>query len=123
MAPTRAGDRFVTIFLLAFGLIYLIGGAGGYLDLPTTLNTVFARFGVGDYTPTPATPVFGVAFLVSQSVIWLASAIWSYRRLSQGRQSWWVPVIGAAVTFLVTAILFAVLVSTDPAFVAYLSTV
>lgn len=111
----------VTVALLALGLVYLIGGAGGYLDLPTTLDTVYAQFGIGTYTPTAATPAFGIAFVVSQSVVWVAVAVWSYRRLSRGRRSWWVPVLGAVATFLVTVALFAALLGGDPAFLAYVS--
>jgi len=123
-APTATGgplDRIVTVLLLAIGLVYLIGGVGGYLDLPTTLDTVYAQFGIGSYTPTAATPAFGIAFLASQSLIWIAVAFWSYRRLSRGRRSWWVPVLGAVATFLVSVVLFGVLLGSDPAFLAYVS--
>lgn len=114
-------DRLFTIMLLALGLVYLIGGAGGYLDLATTLDTVYAQFGIGEYTPAPATPAFGVAFVASQAVIWVATVVWSYRRLSRGRRSWWVPVVGAATTFIVTVALFGALLASDPAFLAYVS--
>ena len=114
-------DRMVTVTLLALGLVYLIGGAGGYLDLPRTLDTVYAQFGIGSYTPTGATPAFGIAFVASQSVIWIVVAAWSYRRLSRGRRSWWVPVLGAVATFLVTVALFGALLWSDPAFLAYVT--
>lgn len=122
--PTPAGllDRLLTVVLLALGLVYLIGGAGGYLDLVTTLDTVYAQFGIGEYTPAPATSAFGIAFVASQAVIWVATAAWVYRRLSRGRRSWWVPVLGALATFVVTVALFAALLATDPAFLAYVST-
>lgn len=122
-APASGGmlDRLVTVVLLALGLVYLIGGAGGYLDLATTLDTVYAQFGIGEYTPTPATSAFGIAFVASQAVIWLSAAVWSYRRLSRGRRSWWVPVLGAVATFLVTVTLFGALLAKDPAFLAYVS--
>lgn len=120
--PVRTGDRVATVFLLALGLVYLIGGAGGYLALGTTLDTVYAQFGLGDYTPTSATPAFGVAIVACQAVIWITTALWSYRRLSRGRRSWWVPALGAVATFLVTVVLFGVLLAGDPAFLAYVST-
>ena len=121
-APGGMLDRLVTVVLLALGLVYLIGGAGGYLDLPTTLDTVYAQFGIGDYTPIAATAAFGIAFVASQAVIWVISALWSYRRLSRGRRSWWVPMLGAIATFLVTVALFGALLASDPAFLAYVST-
>ena len=123
-APAAAGvlDRLVTVVLLALGLVYLIGGAGGYLDLATTLDTVYAQFGIGEYTPTSATSAFGIAFVASQAVIWVVSAAWSYRRLARGRRSWWVPVLGAVASFVVTVALFGALLASDPAFLAYVST-
>lgn len=111
----------VTVALLALGLVYLIGGASGYLDLPTTLDTVYAQFGIGVYTPTATTSAFGIAFVATQSIIWIVVAVWSYRRLSSGRRSWWVPVLGAAATFLVTVALLGALLGSDPAFLAYVS--
>lgn len=120
---TRAGivDRLITVFLLALGLVYLIGGAGGYLNLATTLGTVYAQFGIGEYAPTPQTPLFGVAIVVCHAIIWVAAAVWARRRLSRGRRSWWVPVLGAGVTFLLTVVLFGALLAGDPAFLAYVS--
>jgi hypothetical protein len=117
-----AGDRAATILLLSLGLLYLIGGAGGYLSLGTTLDTVYSQFGLGDYTPTASTTAFGIAILACQAIIWIASVVWSYRRLTHGRRSWWVPLLGALATFLVTVVLFGVLLAGDPAFVAYVST-
>ncbi len=122
-AASSAGvlDRFATVLLLALGLVYLIGGAGGYLDLARTLDTVYAQFGIGEYTPTPATSAFGLAFVACQTVVWVAAAVWSYRRLSRGRRSWWVAVLGAVVSFVVTVVLFGALLAGDPAFLAYVS--
>lgn len=120
-APAGAGDRVATVVLLALGLLYLIGGAGSYLALGTALDTVYAQFGLGDFTPTSATPAFGIAIVACQTVIWVATAVWCYRRLARHRRSWWVPVLGALASFLVTVVLFGVLLAGDPAFLAYVS--
>ena len=114
-------DRLATIFLLALGLVYLLGGVASYLDLPTAMTAVYAQFGIGDYHPTAQTPVIGVAIIVAQAVIWLLAAVWSYRRLRAGRITFWVPIVGAVVSFVVSVILLGTLIFGDPAFVAYLT--
>lgn len=120
-ATPRIVDRMATIFLLAFGLVYLIGGAGSYLDLPTAMRTVYEQFGVDGYTPLPQTAAIGVAIVASQAVIWLVTAVWAYRRLAAARVAWWVPVLGAVVSFLVSVILLGSLLVADPDLLAHLT--
>jgi hypothetical protein len=109
-------DRLLTVFLLAFGLVYLLSGTASYLDLAVAMEAVYAQFGIGDYTPQPQTQAIGIAIVAGQAVIWLVSAVWAYRRLRAGRMAWWVPVLGAVVTFVVSVILLGTLLLGDPAF-------
>jgi Family of unknown function (DUF6264) len=123
MPPTRTGtwalDRVVTIFLLSFGLVFVIGGAGTYLSLDASLESMFSQLGVGEYTPTSMTGIVGIIIVVSESIIWLLATGWSYARLNRGRLAWWIPVVAGVVSFIVSAILIGILLSTDPAFLAY----
>lgn len=118
----NTADRLSTIFLLSFGLVYVIGGAGGYLSLAATIERMFGLLGVGEYTPTELTPVFGVIIVVSQAIIWLATAVWSFARLRQGRLTLWVPLVGGVVNFLISALLLGILLASDPAFLAFATT-
>src|SRR5690606_8216858 len=43
-------DRFVTILLLALGLVYLLEGVPSFLSFADALQTVFTQWGIGDYT-------------------------------------------------------------------------
>jgi hypothetical protein len=116
-------DRFVTILLLALGLVYLLEGIPAYLAFGDALQTVFTQWGMGDYTPTPATGPIGIALLVTQSILWLATAALAFLRLRRRRSSWWIAVLGAVASFLLTAILFATVLASDPAFTTYLGSV
>ena len=58
----------------------------------------------------------GIAIVAGQAVIWLVSAVWAYRRVRAGRMAWWVPVLCAVVTFVVSVILLGTLLLGDPAF-------
>ena len=116
-----SANRLATIFLLALGLVYLVGGSPSYLALPATLDTVYKQWGIGSYAATSFASTIGIVVVVSQAVIWLIIAVIAIRRLRRGRSSWWVPLIGAVVTFVVTVILMAVVIMSDPAFTAYLT--
>lgn len=120
-APRSPANRFATIFLLALGLVYVVGGAPSYLALPATLDSIYQQWGIGSYAATSFAQTIGIAVVVGQTVIWLVIAFVAVRRLRKGRSSWWVPVIGAVATFIVTVILMAVLLMSDPAFTAYVT--
>lgn len=117
--PAKSADRVATIFLMSFGLVYFIGGASSYLGLAASIERMFGQMGVGDYTPTMLTPIIGIIIVVSQGVIWLIAAGWSYARIHRGRLSWWIPVTAGIVSLLATVTLLGVLLSTDPAFLAF----
>ncbi|MBX3078419.1 MAG: hypothetical protein KDB18_07695 [Salinibacterium sp.] len=117
----KGSDRIVTIFLLTFGLVYIIGGAGSYFTLGASMERMFAQLGVGEYTPTTLTPIIGIVIVVSEGIIWLLAAGWSYRRISSGRPSWWIPVAAGIIGFFVSVALLGVLLAQDPAFLSYVS--
>lgn len=114
--PKNAVDRIVTVFLLAFGLVYVVGGISTYLNLGVTLQETVKRFGMGDYQPTSQTASIGIAMIVSQTLFWLIAAVWSYRRISRRKISWWVPVVLGVISFLVLAALLGSLLAADPSF-------
>ena len=112
-------DRTATVFLLSFGFVYLLGSTTTCLNLAPALNTLFGQMGIGHYTATPETSGVGIGILVGQALIWLAVAAWSYRRIASGRMSWWVPVVGAIASVIITATLLGILLAGDPAFIAF----
>ena len=115
----KLADRTGTIFLLSFGFVYLLGSSGTYLNLASGLGTLFDQMGIGHYTPTSQTSGVGIGIIVGQALIWLVVAAWSYRRIVAGRTSWWVPLIGAIASVILTATLLGILLAGDPAFLAY----
>lgn len=121
VARGGSADRFATLLLLALGLVYLVGGSPSYLALPATLDTVYQQWGIGSYAATGFASAIGIVVVVSQAVIWVVIAVIAIRRLRSSRSSWWVPVVGAVATFVVTVILMAIVIMSDPAFTAYLT--
>lgn len=121
-APRNSLDRIVTVFLLSFGAVFVIGGAPNYLNLGETLNETMKQFGADGYQPTDQTGLFGIAMLASQILLWLLAAAVSYRRIKRHKTAWWVPVLAGVVSFLVLSVLLGSLLAADPAFVATVST-
>ncbi|WP_091034254.1 DUF6264 family protein [Microbacterium oxydans] len=117
-------DRFVTIALLAYGLVNIIITGLSYLDLPTVMNETMKILGIeGEFTNFAQGRIWGTIAAIVLAVGWSITAALSIRRLRRRRLSWWVPIAGALATMIVVTICISVPMMNDPAFVAYLSTV
>jgi hypothetical protein len=118
--PRRAGRRMdaaVTIGLLAAGALNLLLSLGSYLDLSASLSGAFQLMGIADaYTTTSSTGPVGVAILVVTVAVYVATAAISVRLIRRGRIAFWVPLVGAVVATLVSAVLVSSLLTADPAF-------
>ncbi|WP_193508981.1 DUF6264 family protein [Cryobacterium sp. BB736] len=120
---TGAGlaNRFFTVMLLAVGVISVFQSAPGYLALGDTVQTLYTQQSIGDYKPTELTAVLGVVALVLHGLIWAATAYFAVRLLMRGKQSWWVPLVGAVVGIVAVSIVISVLLLGDPAFIDYIT--
>ncbi|MFB8189944.1 DUF6264 family protein [Microbacterium sp. NPDC055988] len=117
-------DRFVTIGLLAYGLVNIIITGLSYLDLPTVMNETMKILGIeGEFTNFAQGRTWGVIAAIALAVGWSITAALSIRRLRRRRITWWVPIVGALATMIVVIICISVPMMNDPAFVAYMSTV
>jgi uncharacterized membrane protein YhaH (DUF805 family) len=122
-APKRAHpvDRFVTIGLLAYGLVNVVVTGLQYLDLPTVMNQVLTVLGSTDeFTNFAQGRVWGTIAAVVLVAGWALTATLSIRRLRRGKLTWWLPVVGAVVTLGIAAICVAVPMMGDPAFMSIL---
>ncbi|PCE14328.1 hypothetical protein AUC47_03595 [Microbacterium sp. SZ1] len=114
-------DRFVTVALLAYGLINVVLTAISYLDFPTAMNEVMKVVGVdGEFTNIAQGRIWGTVAAIVLVVGWSLTAAIALRRLRSRRLSWWVPVVGAAITLLLTSICAAIPMMGDPAFIEYI---
>lgn len=121
-APARPWDRIITIALLAYGVINVFMTAMSYLDLPTLMNRSMDILGIeGEFTNFAQGKTWGTAAAVVLFIGWAITAWLSVRRLRRGKLSWWVPLVGAAVTMVIATICITVPMMNDPAFLAYLN--
>lgn len=116
-------DRLVTVGLLAYGLVSVIVTALSYLDLPRVMNESMKILGIeGEFTNFDQGKLWGTIAALVLVAGWSLTAWLSVRRLRRGKITWWMPLVGAVVTMGVVAICIAIPMASDPAFVAYLST-
>jgi len=118
----RAG-RLITAVLLGIGLVNVLTSIPGLLDLPTTLDQTLTVLGTGGaFTNIAQARAWGaVAVLVM--LVGYAATLWlAVRRIRRGRSSWWVPLLGFAVTMFVASICISVPMLSDPAFARALLT-
>lgn len=118
----RPWDRIITIALLAWGLVNVLTSAGAYLDLPSVMNQSMELLGIdGEFTNFQQGRVWGTAAAVILVLGWAMTAFISFRRLRTGKRTWWIPLVGAAITLLIASVCLMVPMMGDPAFMSYLS--
>ena len=118
--PVSTINRLATLILLGVGLVAVVQSAFGYLELGTTIQTLYTEQGIGDYQTTELTSVIGVTLIVVHATVWVATTWVSLRVLSRGRTAWWIPLVGATINFAIMAILLATLLIADPAFLHHI---
>jgi Family of unknown function (DUF6264) len=100
-------DRFVTIFQLGIGLVFLINS--DYFHFAEDFNTGSTTFGGG-----PTLPVsfdrFGWVLLAANVAFYIGTTVLAYSRLRHRKLAFFIPLLGVTAFSLVTSalILFAV---------------
>lgn len=118
-SPRRA-DRIITVGLLAYGLITVIMSAMSLIDFPTVASTSMQMMGIpGEFTNVAQGRLFGAIAAIALVVGWMITAWMSWRRIRAGRIAWWVPLAGAAGSYLVVYALLVPAILGDPAFIQY----
>jgi Family of unknown function (DUF6264) len=100
-------DRFLTIFQLGIGLVFLINS--DYFHFAEDFNTASTQFGSGPTLPV-AIDRFGWLVLAVNIALFLGTAVLAYSRLRRRKLAFFVPFVGltAFYVFLTALILFEV---------------
>lgn len=125
-APARSHpvDRFVTIGLLAYGLVNVVVSGLSYLDPTRVMSETLAALGVdGEFTNIAQGRLWGTIAAVVLFAGWAITAALSIRRLRRGKLTWWVPLVGAVATIALASICIVVPMLGDPAFVEYMNSI
>lgn len=119
---SRPVDRFATIALLAYGLVNVVITGMSYLDFSTVMTEAMKVLGIqGEFTNFAQGKLWGTIAAIMLVIGWCLTAMFAVRRLRRGKLSWWVPLVGAVATLIVTSICVAVPMFGDPAFIDYVS--
>lgn len=120
--PSRTADRIITLALLAYGLVTVVTAVPQLLDFAGFAETWMEMVGIEEsFTNTVQGSQFGVAGAILFVVGWAFTALVSWRSLSRRRITWWIPLVGAIVTFLVVSALLTVPLLGDPAIASHFS--
>lgn len=122
LEPVRPMDRVFTLALLGFGAVNVFFSVQSFLDMSDAFTRTFASMGIpGEFTNTDAAQTWGTIAAVVMIAGFLITAIAAWRRLRAGRISWWIPLVGAAITYVIVFVCLAVPLWGDPAFQAYIA--
>ena len=123
MAPPRATDRIVTFALLIVGAFNVVFSAISYFNLASLADQAMSILGIpGEFTNLEAAQLWGPIAAAVLIVGYLLTAFFAWRAVRAGRLSWWIPLVGAIVTYIAVYICLAVPLLGDPAFVQFATT-
>lgn len=118
----RPFDRVITAMLLGIGAVNVFFSAQSFFDPSAAFTATMQTMGIpGEFTNTAVAQTWGGIAAVSLIAGYLITALLAWSRLRAGRLAWWIPVVGAVVTYIAVSICLMVPLAGDPAFQAYIS--
>lgn len=118
--PTRLADRIISLALLAYGLVTVLGAVPQLADFPAFARTWMEMAGVdGTFTNVEQGVLWGRIGAVVLVGGWMLTAVLSWLSLRARRITWWIPLVGAIVTFMVVTALMIVPLLGDAAVVEH----
>ena len=119
--PSRAADRIITVALLVYGLITVISAVPQLWHFAAFAKTWLDLAGIdATFTNTAQGDLWGRIGALVYIVGWILTAALSWRSMGRGRLSWWIPLVGAIVTFVVVSVCLTIPLVSDPAVSGYL---
>jgi len=118
--PSRTADRIITIVLLVYGLTTVISSVPQLIDFTGFVDTWMALAGIdAEFTNVAAGQLWGAIAAGVFAAGWILTALLSWRSLAARRLSWWIPLVGAIVTFVVVTVCLTVPLMGDPAIASH----
>ena len=114
----------LTIGLLVFGVVNIFNNLGLYVSPGTLVNQVLTQLHAGDtkfpaltYESTSTTAAVGSILLTLQGANFGLITWWAFKRLAARKSSFWVPLVGAAISSTLTFITLCGLLVSDSAII------
>ena len=121
-APGEMANRVITIGLLAYGAVSVVVSFFSLLDLATIIENAYRAAGIGaSFANGASAHAWGIAAAIVLVVGFSATAWWAVHTMRRAKVSWWIPLVGAAVTYIFVSVCAAVPMFTDPALLRYIT--
>jgi len=118
----RPVDRIIAIGLLGFGLVNVLFSVVSFFDLAEIIAQAMEIIGTeAEFTNTAAAELWGPIAAVVLAVGYGFTAVIALRSVRARRLSWWIPIVGAIITYIGVYACLLVPLVTDPAFLQYAS--
>lgn len=117
----RAGDRVVTIALLVLGAFGALYFAASLQQMPGSLSLLGAAFGLEGLVVPGAIQTLGTVGALVVLALYAVNVIYSIQRMRAGRLAFWVPLVTAAVAFIVAIVCVSIGLNQVPELMAHLS--
>lgn len=119
--PSRTADRVITFALLIYGLVTVISAIPQLWQFAEFAQAWMDLAGIeATFTNTAEGELWGRIGAVVFVLGWVLTALLSWRSIARGRLGWWIPPVGAIVTFIIVTVCLTVPLMGDPAIVDYL---
>lgn len=110
----------MTFALLAYGFITVVSAVPQLWHFAGFAQTWMDLAGIhGTFTNTEQGDLWGRVGAGVFVVGWLVTAVLAWRSLARQRLSWWIPLVGAIVSFVIVSVCLTVPLLGDPAITAH----
>ncbi len=114
-------DRPVTFGLLILGLLATFFAVSVLNALPMAVQTLYTQSNLGTYRPDPSVASLITAGCIAEAVVWLLTAAGAILLLVRGKRAFYLPLIGAVVSFVVIFLFMSIILTTDPTLLDFYS--
>lgn len=121
-APRRNSDRIATVLLLGFGALTALNVAQAFMALNDSFAILYATFDLGSFDPPSWFSTVSTVGWISQLAVFAVVLIASIQRMQRGKIAFWLPLVGALVSFALTFVILAVALTGAPELVQYIQT-
>lgn len=120
-ADVPAWDRPVTLGLLVLGLLATFFAVSVLNSLPMAVQTLYTQQNLGTYRPDASVAGLITAGGITEGVVWLLTAAGSILLTIRGKRAFYLPLIGAVVSFVVIFVFMSIILTTDPTLLDFYS--
>lgn len=103
-------DRIFTIILLAFGALGALNLGDAFMQLPQSAAQLYAIYDIGTFTAPDWLSIVSTIGWISMLSIWAVSLILSIQLIQRRKLSFYVPLSGAVLSFIVLIIIMSIVV-------------